>query len=497
MNRTYSVCTLCLLSACVLFAVGSADAATVAYYRFEDGPGFTNDSAGTRHLSNSGAVQTNLPASGRGSRFSDPGPWPFAANTNAAEYDGGDLMDTGTGGGNLITTDRFTVEALIHMDSVSGGREVAAQWDTANKRSWIVRIDGGVLQLFVSGDGSDFESETSGITLLASRDYFIAVTYSNGAAEFWVRNLTDEESFQASKTFTTHTTVLPTDQLVVGSQAGGANKIDGLIDEVRISDVALATNEFLVSPHAHPLGFITQDTAVYYRFEDSPGFTSDSSGHAWFDLDNTSVVQTNIPASGRGSAFPNPVPQTGAANSDAADFTTGDLFDTGNTSVIIVESNFTAEAFINPTEVVSRGNIVSMWDHTVGERSLMFSVEANSLSLFLSETGSDGPNDSAGFSILANKDYFVAVTFDQTDQANGIVFYATNLTDGGALQVSTASHSIVSLNTDDRLTLGATAGGGNDFLGFMDEVRLSRRVLSYSEMLISSGTAFGTVVIVK
>ena len=58
-----------LTAIATLVLAQSAVAATVAYYRFEDSPGFTNDSAGTRHLVNNGAVQTNLPAVGRGSRF--------------------------------------------------------------------------------------------------------------------------------------------------------------------------------------------------------------------------------------------------------------------------------------------------------------------------------------------------------------------------------------------------------------------------------------------
>jgi hypothetical protein len=142
-----------------------------------------------------------------------------------------------------------------------------------------------------------------------------------------------------------------------------------------------------------------------------------------------------------------------------------------------------------------------MWDDGAGERSFMFSVESSDLTLFLSEGGGDNQSDSAGFTIAADKDYFVAVSYDQVDQANGIVFYATNLTDGGALQVSTASHSIVTLNQDDRLTVGAVASGANGYVGFLDEVRLSTRVRAYSEMLISDGdlssAASGTILTIE
>ena len=37
-----------------------------SYWRFEDSPGFTHDSAGTAHLINSGATQYTLPGSGDG-----------------------------------------------------------------------------------------------------------------------------------------------------------------------------------------------------------------------------------------------------------------------------------------------------------------------------------------------------------------------------------------------------------------------------------------------
>jgi len=470
------------------------DAATVAYYRFEDSPGFTNDSEGTRHLVNNGAVQTNLPVSGRGSKFPDPIPLTSAANTNAAEMDGGDYFDTGAGGGNLITTDKFTVEALVHMDTIAGQQAIAAQWDTGGKRSWILRLESGAPHLLVSSNGTGFEKQSSGLTMVEDRDYRLAVTYDEGAASFYLRDFTFNRDTSNSATFSTHTSVFATDQLTVGAQFGGAVKLDGLLDEVRISDAVLDITDFLVPTSSAP-NEIVGDTAVYYRFEDSPGFTNDSSGNGFegepfFDLDNTSVVQTNIPASGRGSAFPYPVPQTSAANSDAAYMdATSDRFDTGNSFVDVIETNFTAEAFINPSAVGSRGVIVGMWDDGADERSFMFSVESSDLTLFLSESGGDNQSDSAGFTIAADKDYFVAVSYDQVDQVNGIVFYATNLTDGGALQVSTASHSIVTLHQDDRLTVGAVASGANGYVGFLDEVRLSTRVLAYSEMLISDADA--------
>ena len=478
------------------------EAATVAYYRFETSPGFTDDSAGTRHLVNNGAVQTNLPVVGPGSRFPDPIPLTSAANADAGEFDGSDYMDTGTGGGNIMTTDRFTIEALVHMDTIAGTQAIAAQWDWAGgKRSWILRLESGVPNLLVSGNGSGFEQKSSGLTMVEDRDYRLAVTYDEGAVNFHLRDFTINVDTSNSVTFSSHTTVFPTDQLTVGAQYGGSVPFNGLIDELRISDVVLDITGFLVPTSSTP-NEVVGDTAVYYRFEDGPGFTNDSSGNTFFDLDNISVVQTNIPASGRGSEFPIPVPLTGAANSDAADMdATTDRFDTGNTYATVVQSNFTVEAFINPSAVGSRGSIVAMWDDGAAERSFMFSVESSDLTLFLSEGGGDNQSDSAGFTIAADKDYFVAVSYDQVDQANGIVFYATNLTDGGALQVSTASHSIVTLNQDDRLTVGAVASGVNGYVGFLDEVRLSTRVRAYSEMLISDGdlssAASGTVLSIE
>ncbi len=269
MNRAHNICMLCVLSACLPFAVGSADAATVGYWRFEDSPGFTNNSAGTHHLvADAGATQVTLPSSGRGDDFSDPIPQTSASNDKAAEFDGSSGMDSGTGGGNLITTGEFTIEAFCNADSWSGTRAIAAQWDhTSGKRSWILRAGEGSLVLYTSSNGSGNESQSPGYTLATGKDYFIAITFTNGTADFYLRNLTDGGIRTVTMTFSSHTSVFATDQITIGEQFGAAF-FDGLIDEVRISDTALDPADFLI-----PVETITQ---LHYRFEDSPGFTNDT-----------------------------------------------------------------------------------------------------------------------------------------------------------------------------------------------------------------------------
>ena len=107
MNVSHWTQRLGLLSAmAVIVLAQSAVAATVAYYRFEDSPGFTNNSASATHnlVPDAGATQATLPGSGRGGDFSDPIPQTSASNDKAADFNGSAGMDSGTGDGNLITT---------------------------------------------------------------------------------------------------------------------------------------------------------------------------------------------------------------------------------------------------------------------------------------------------------------------------------------------------------------------------------------------------------
>jgi len=486
----------CFLVVCALFAAASADAATVAYYRFEDSPGFTNNSEGTHHLvADAGATQATLQVSGPGANFSDPIPQTSASNDKAAGFNGSSGMDSGTGGGNLITTGEFTIEAFCNADSWGALNAIAAQWDhTSGKRSWILRFASGSMTLFVSQDGLLNESKSPGFTLVTGKDYFIAITFTNGTADFYLRNLTDGGIKYKTETFSSHTSVLATDQITIGEQFGAAF-FDGLIDEVRISDTALDPADFLI-----PVETITQ---LHYRFEDSPGFTNDSgSSSVTLKFGNGTPTQYTLPGAGQGSAIPDPVPLTGTANDKAADLDpVNERFDSGNSDYFIWVGDFTIEAFFNlELAGAARALIAGSWESGAAARSVMFVEESGTLRLWIDDTGAgDWDIIDSGLSIDLNDDYYAAVTFDESEvsPASGVTFYLQNLTDPGALQTATKAHTTASLYMEDSVVIGSSQDGGNGFLGVIDEVRITSSVLTQEELLITPGGAEGMKVLVR
>ena len=86
-----------------------------------------------------------------------------------------------------------------------------------------------------------------------------------------------------------------------------------------------------------------------------------------------------------------------------------------------------------------------------------------------------------------NKDYYVAASFDPTDQASGLTFYVQDLTASGTLQSTSVGHSVDSLyDSTARLYVGTyNNDSSRRWKGLIDEVRFSDEVLPESRLLVS------------
>ncbi len=475
-----------------------SEAATVAHYRFEDSPGFTNDSSSFADLDNTSVVQYTLPSTGQGSTFGVP--QGAGSNAKAADLDAsGDLFDTFNTGTDLFTGNTLTIEAYFSFESGDTFSAIVAQWDFGSgNRVFQLLINGNTLRMAVSPNGAANETLDSGFIVEPNTDYFAAVTFDSGNVTFYLTpNPNNPGPTMISTATSIYSSLHEHDRLTIGGAVGGSgqNHFIGVIDEVRISDTVVASNDFLYPPETG-----LPATAVHWRFEDSPGFTNDSSTSGMILKNNTSTTQYTLPGSGVGSDFPSPVPQTGDANAKAAEFnSTADVLDTVQSGIWPIIDDYTLEAFINNDAAVgSRNVIVSAWDHSAGHRSFQFAVNSSDKLEALLGTGTGFSAVTSTLTITQDKDYFVAMSFDEDGD---VTFYAQNLTDGGTLQSNTQSHALSSYFRDDHFAVGNTIGGGaNQLDGVIDEVRISRGILQVSELLIASsgaGPDAGTVVIFK
>lgn len=237
----------------------------------------------------------------------------------------------------------------------------------------------------------------------------------------------------------------------------------------------------------------------YWRFEDTPGITADSSGNGRTLTGTGSPTSYALPGSGAGSTFPGIIPQTSENNlkgiqfSGSNRYTTSDVTDwTSNT--------LTVEAFINGSDFgtnTSNKSIAGHWNSTGNQRSWLVTAGNNvnsPLSFLYSTLGSDTVTVASTLNLSPNIDYYVAVTVNMADaSSNGITFYVKDLTNNGPLLSQGVTHTAASLfNANTALSIGATSQPSSPFTGIIDEVRISNTKLAASELLITAIPEPGT-----
>ncbi len=243
-------------------------------------------------------------------------------------------------------------------------------------------------------------------------------------------------------------------------------------------------------------------TVGYWRFERSQGYASDVGGNCLTltrgDGNNTITdepTEATLPGSGAGAHFGDPIPQTGASNAYAASFDGSNHFrhaDDGRFAV----SDFTIEAYVRKAGTATQA-IASQYYNSgdADERSWMLFVrnetgygdENRKLELALSDDGTSASTITinSGLDIMTGTDYFIAVSFDESNQAGGVTFYVKNL-ETDTWQTATLGHGIDSLHDSaGNFNIGAASNDTIGWDGLIDEVRLSNVVLGQDDMLAS------------
>ena len=186
-----------------------------------------------------------------------------------------------------------------------------------------------------------------------------------------------------------------------------------------------------------------------------------------------------------------------------ADWNSGSGFVVDDAPALSV-TNFTIEALIHRESstdtatpwwrIAGQYSFESGFD-SVNNRGWQFNVrdgEGTSrfgkMELTVSETPETGNSEGILSTIVLDpdKDYYVAASFDLSNQTDGVTFYAKNLTDGGPMQIDKLAHTRTALNDPNSwFWIGVgTSPWQHQGDGFVDEVRLSNVVLDPSELLV-------------
>ncbi len=192
----------------------------------------------------------------------------------------------------------LTIEAFIHLRSTADDgqvRTIASHWDGVKGHpGWSVGVTGkksrykpGTLVLLLSGTGSPAndtaEPVFSGLSIEPGKPYFIAVATrladsGESGVTFYVKDMTndDEPMLAANVPHTTIADIRGTMPFTIGGRSGAASHLwDGVIDDVRLSNTALAKEELLVTKEG-----AAAQTRGHWRFEPTPGVFKDSSTFA-------------------------------------------------------------------------------------------------------------------------------------------------------------------------------------------------------------------------
>ena len=261
---------IALLLGFVFFcSCGALNAKTIAYWRFENG------TAGTEHNGDKDNWYPDI--SGNGNHLSS---WwdesrpmatadrPFttvpqtgAANQLSLDYDGSDDLGTFSAqtGTKMVETYMFTngwtVEASFklrgtHWQVIVGkdGKPNANLWEPTFYFKH--RADNHRLDCLFFDNNGDFHWIQTREAIVSGQWYSVAATYDNAVFKLYLKTAGDEGYVLQNTLFAPAGATLgqwPTVWTVGrGMWNGGATDfVDGLIDEVRISNVALAPSEFL------------------------------------------------------------------------------------------------------------------------------------------------------------------------------------------------------------------------------------------------------------
>jgi Concanavalin A-like lectin/glucanases superfamily len=268
-DKQYAILKGFSLAAFIVLSLSSSNAAVIGYWRFENGnvTGDSGSNALDLSVRGSGAapVSYQLPASGAGSKFSDPIPQTGQSNTYAIAGGGTNKQfqktyyhtDTSA----FTITSGITIEAYINL-SLSGGTYVIAGQGGYTNGSWSLVVNNSSQIIFQSRSSAGawgdpgLESVNSGLTLITGHDYYVAYSStlsdtSTTGAIFYLQDLTAGTALQVVGK--THTNTIMYDSLdnnfAIGASSapGGSNFWAGALDEVRLSNTQLDVDQLLIS----------------------------------------------------------------------------------------------------------------------------------------------------------------------------------------------------------------------------------------------------------
>jgi hypothetical protein len=263
----------------------SPDAHTLHLWHLDESPGAADPGTPLADAALAGALAFTNTGGPDGRNNTGAGGYGAAAATGFGSAI--DVLDTGAGtyhtstsasGGGFLTASAvpqsalqgadgaFTYEALICISDTAGEQQILSHDGDGTNRGFLFRVIGGALVFYNGSSNYSAAIPAAGDHAFEADEWFhVAVTYSGEAGEagnlvfYWT--LLDSGVLEANDI---GSATLPADLANVSNILGAGTttrgpfryELKGLIDEIRISDVARAPGEFVFTPEPATLALL-------------------------------------------------------------------------------------------------------------------------------------------------------------------------------------------------------------------------------------------------
>ncbi len=436
---------------------GRLDSGLVGYWKYDDGSGSTAADASTN--ADTGTL-TNGPT------------WTTGQIGGAVNFDGNNDYVTSAGATGADIRDSISLAHWVKFDAfpTSGNHSTFINNDTGGNHLYTFELynnSGAYFITFVPGGGGN-ENTSAAVSISTGTWYHMAVSYDAQSNDviFYLNGAvvgTADDSVVGGYAGGTGT-------LYFGADAGTGSYLDGQMDEVRIYDRALSSDEMAA------LSRLTTPTAVDTGLEgywsmNAPDMTS-TTAYDRSGAGNTGTLQDNA-AGSRGVI--------GQAITLDGSF---DRIDVGDMPTLEGQSALTISSWVRPSSLVDYAGILCKYSSTTSDTCLQAGgsgVGSSSAINAAVRNGSDAYGYTSGSKLTAGVWTHVAMVFDGSlsGNANRLKVYVDGvqeaLTFSGTIPATTVSNA-------QNFIIGRTGGASNYWNGKLDEVRAYNRALTAAEI---------------
>jgi hypothetical protein len=401
----------------------------------------------------------------------------------------------------LDLTNAITIEAWVKPYSLPVGTsdEIVYKWADpgGSGQSYAFRMDiSGCLRFVLSSNGTASTGITGTLPLSVKAWNHVAATWStaDNTMRLYVNGVLDSATANFTGPIHAGTSVVRV----------GKWLIDGRLDEVRIGNTVLATNDFLFVPgSSHVVGYWRFDNnAAGNSLGGTNGVVADSSlygNNGTVSAINTFYYADATPPAdqtegGRVLPLGTARPDFTAPNWDSMTNTgTGYAAISVPSAASLAPTNaITLEAYVKPEAVTNQYQvIVAKWGWSLSETSYMLRLNSNKVEFVLNTNATVKLASATG--VQAGKWTHVAGTWSAADQTMRVYIDGqqdanTRTGVAGPLVSNSTAVTLCAANNDAALR----------FRGLLDEVRISNRALLSSDFVRALAPApSGTVILIR